>query len=361
MQIWETFFREKIQAQKDHGLYRQLSSQSANVDFRSNDYLGFAQMDDHGATGSRLLSGQKAFHEILETQIAQFHGFPQALLFNSGYDANLGLLSCIGDSETTILYDALCHASIRDGLRLGRTQNWSFRHNDTGHLHALLNKCPGKIIVVIESVYSMDGDEAPIEEITSLCRDFNALLIVDEAHALGVFGPRGEGLFSHTTDTESIKVVTFGKALGAHGAAILGSEHLKKYLINFCRPFIYSTALPPAQLRVISSRYTLLGDSNNARALLQHNIQHFVGRLSPAAKEAHIPSRSGIHAFLMEGNEKVISAARQLTESGFPVYPIRYPSVTSGKERLRICLHSFNSILDIEALAHQINKLYQHG
>ncbi len=251
----EQHLRQKLAERANSGNLRQLSLNSAPVDFYSNDYLGIATLGlqhdatgtsgvkvKSGSTGARLLSGNSAEAEALEKTIAAFHRAESALLFNSGYDANTGLIASITGRHTTILYDELCHASILDGIRLSQSsKRYKFRHNNIEDLASKLKKFQsGTIIVIVESVYSMDGDTAPLREAALLCEAYNAQLIVDEAHATGVFGARGEGLVSALglEDRVFARVHTFGKALGCHGAAVVGSDLLKQYLINFARSFI---------------------------------------------------------------------------------------------------------------------------
>ena len=195
----EDILLQKLQQRKEAGLYRELRDYSELIDFSSNDYLGLAKetessQEKSGATGSRLISGNFKEIEELEDFIADYHGFPAALIFNSGYTANLGLLSTIPQRGDTILYDELVHASIRDGIRLSNANSFSFSHNDTEGLKKRLEKAEGNVFVVVESVYSMDGDSPDLNSVAELCETYNANLLVDEAHALGVVGEKGEGV-----------------------------------------------------------------------------------------------------------------------------------------------------------------------
>ena len=212
-----------------------------------------------GSGGSRLLAGNYPLIEKLEKSIASFHDAEAGLIFNSGYDANIGLLSCIALKEDTILYDQLIHASLRDGIRLGYAQSFSFEHNNPASLELRLKQAAGTVYVVTESLFSMDGDLAPLQEMAALCEQYNAKLIVDEAHATGIVGEHGEGLVQHLQLQSKCfaRIHTFGKALGVHGAIVLGSSFLRSYLINFSRPFIYTTALPPCTVQHIAEAYKL--------------------------------------------------------------------------------------------------------
>jgi len=345
-----------------------LPQRSALVDFCSNDYLGFARSEIlrekikefeskcHdvliGSTGSRLISGNTRFYEELEDRISKFHHADAGLIFNSGYDANLGFFSCIPQRTDTILYDQLVHASIRDGIRLSFARGFSFEHNNVDALERRLKGATGNIFVAVESVYSMDGDCSPLTEIVELCSHYSANLIVDEAHATGVFGNRGEGKVVELGLEKRIfaRLYTFGKALGCHGAIVLGSETLRTYLVNFARSFIFTTALPFHSLISISCAYDQLGLSNKERSDLKSRISYFKGKIGPDIRHRMIESNSAIQCVVIRGNEKVRSAARNLQEDGFDVRPILHPTVPKGSERLRICLHAFNTEDEIDGL-----------
>jgi len=342
-----------------------------SIDFTSNDYLGFARSDElwrliksdlssepgkvNGSTGSRLLSGNSAMAEELETTLSDFHRGESALLFNSGYDANLGLFSCIAQRTDTIVYDELCHASIIDGIRLSHAQSVKFRHNNLTQLEEILKKAKGDVYVAAESVYSMDGDLAPLDELAKVCRLYNANLIVDEAHATGVFGSRGEGRTGELKLENKVfaRMHTFGKALGCHGAVVICSEVLKNYLVNFSRPFIYSTALPPHSLSAIKAAYAYLTTQAENRTLLFERIRFFREKVKvmEMADGIKIPERSGpIQNVVMSGNDRVKKLAAGVQSKGFDVRAIMSPTVPAGSERLRICLHSFNKEEEIEGL-----------
>jgi len=208
MSITDESISSELALRKTKGLLRQLPKENNLIDFCSNDYLGLARSKEladkvlsdlekeqnaGGSTGSRLITGNSSFAEELEAFIAEYHKAEAGLLFNSGYDANLGLLSAVPNRNDTVVHDELVHASIRDGIRLGLTKSYAFRHNDLSHLETQLKRAENSIFVVVESVYSMDGDLAPLKEICFLCKKYAAQLIVDEAHATGVFGKKGEG------------------------------------------------------------------------------------------------------------------------------------------------------------------------
>lgn len=361
---------------KDHFLQIQLDQRQAQnalralpperdlVDFCSNDYLGFAKNIDNqifinkvGSTGSRLLSGNTDFAEALEQKIAQFHRAGAGLLFNSGYAANLGLLSCIATRHDTILYDALSHASIRDGIRLSPAKSYSFAHNDVNDLNKKINNSSGRIFIIVESIYSMDGDAAPLPEICNIAAENNAYVIVDEAHSTGVFGENGEGLTVALGLQHKVwaRIHTFGKAIGSHGAIVLGSNTLRDYLINFSKPFVYTTAPPEHTLHTIHHAYNNLLN-NPAIKILHQNIQFFLQSLSNDIKPYFVPSQSPIQCLLWQGNDRVKAFAHALQTTGFDVRPILHPTVPQGQERLRICLHTFNKEAEITALTNFIDN-----
>ncbi|WP_373551417.1 aminotransferase class I/II-fold pyridoxal phosphate-dependent enzyme [Haliscomenobacter sp.] len=341
------------------------------VDFYSNDYLGMAQnpvvkaaietaLEEKGplgATGSRLISGNRQEMEAFEHFLATFHYSEKALLFNSGYAANQGLLSCMAERHDTIVYDQLIHASLREGLKLSLATHYSFRHNDLGHLEQKLQISKGQIFVLVESVYSMDGDEATLLELVELCEKYGAALIVDEAHATGVLGPEGRGLVAELGLEERVwaRIYTFGKALGGHGAAICGPGYLIDYLINFSKPFIYTTALPWHGLAGVQAAYQEM-QKGTALQALQQNIRFFTEQMPASLRPQFIPSRSAIQSLVYPGNSAVRELAKTLQDHGFAVWPILHPTVPKGQERLRICLHSFNTETQIQSLLDVIQQ-----
>ncbi|MBC8034332.1 MAG: aminotransferase class I/II-fold pyridoxal phosphate-dependent enzyme, partial [Chitinophagaceae bacterium] len=263
----EDFLITRLNERRERNAYRELLPASGKADFCSNDYLGIVKNKvlnnrkhtslRSGSTGSRLLSGNYEMIEHLEKQVAAFHGAASGLVFNSGYDANIGLLGSVARKGDSIIYDFLSHASLRDGIRLSAAQAFPFLHNDMESLEKRLKACsPGAntVFVVTESVFSMDGDLAPLQEIADLCKRYEANLIVDEAHATGVLGPGGAGLVQSLSLQHACfaRIHTFGKAVGCHGAVVLGSDVLRNFLINFCRPFIYTTALPESSIFQVS-------------------------------------------------------------------------------------------------------------
>jgi len=352
--------------------FRALKTTYPGIDFSSNDYLGFSsqgilsaeieklQPTKHtGSTGSRLISGNSVLFEEIEKDIAVFHHASSALLFNSGYDANLGLLSSIPQKADLILSDDLIHASLIDGIRLSYATNYKFRHNDVASLTELVERHRAsfkEIYVVVESVYSMDGDCAPLKAYTELCGKYNLHLIVDEAHAIGVFGNKGKGLCAehHIEEACFARIYTYGKAMGCHGAAIVGNhEALRDYLINFSRSFIYTTAMPEHSLLSIKAAYNLLEQTPEIDKL-KKNIQYFRSLLSNSS--LIIESNSAIHCRFVSGNDHVEVLENECMHHNLFVKAIKSPTVKEGQERLRICLHAFNTKEEMDLLAKLIRS-----
>nr|WP_242156365.1 8-amino-7-oxononanoate synthase [Aestuariivivens sediminis] len=383
--------QKKLDFRKETNAFRQLETPGHLVDFSSNDYLGFARAKDvfekthaylmhhnmhqNGSTGSRLLSGNHPLYAALEAVLCEFHQSAAALVFNSGYDANLGFFSCVPQRGDIILFDEYIHASIRDGISMSHAKAYKFKHNNIEdlslHLARLLKTRNNEVVyIVTESVFSMDGDSPDLETLVQLCKAHTAHLIIDEAHAVGVFGENGVGLVQKFGIEKEVfaRLVTFGKALGCHGAAILGSETLKEYLVNFSRSLIYTTALPPHSLATVHTIYNELYKTDNALSGDQHrekwhpnirklhqNIMVFKAEIkrlklnavsrgeAPEEIRGFIESDSAIHSCVIPGNAKVKHLARILQSNGYGVKPILSPTVPKGQERLRFCLHAYNS------------------
>lgn len=367
---------DKLEKRRDNKSLRTLKGQKNLIDFSSNDYLGLSRSKTifeashqylkeknsikNGATGSRLISGNHSLYEEVERFLCEFHRSESALIFNSGYDANVGFFSAVPQRGDVILYDEFAHASIRDGITLSNSKSYKFKHNDIDDLKYHLERVTlnlskrskeifGEIYIVTESVFSMDGDSPDLEEMVNILNQYKALLIVDEAHAVGVFGEKGVGIIQELGLESQIfaRIVTFGKALGCHGAAILGSKKLSEYLINFARSFMYTTGLPPHSLATIQEVYKFLNiNSNGVENILKlkQNIQFFNKELERLElQKIFTQSKSSIHCCIVSGNEKVKSIANNLQKKGFDVKPILSPTVPEGEERIRFCLHSYNS------------------
>lgn len=360
---------QKLNQRKVNYALRELPFSKELIDFASNDYLGFSQSETifnetheyllkndfkvNGATGSRLISGNHNLYPIAEKVIAMFHDVPAALIFNSGYDANVGFFSSVAQRNDVILYDELCHASIRDGITMSNAKSYKFQHNDLEDLESIIKRChtePFEVYVVTESVFSMDGDCPNLEEVIALCEKYGCHLVVDEAHALGVFGKNGEGVVQSLGLQNNVfaRIITYGKGLGCHGAAIVGSEELKSYLINFARSFIYTTGLSPHSVATILIAYQHLITEKVAMQNLKQNIQFFnQEKAQLGLKSLFVYSKSAIQCAIIPGNEKVKSIAIKLQENGFEVKAILSPTVPEGQERLRFCLHTYNSEAEI--------------
>lgn len=368
---------QKLEARRAENSFRTLRDSSNAIDLVSNDYLSLARspalaerirtlMGEHsqeliGGGGSRLLSGERPLCGEIESQLAAFHEAQSALLFHSGFDANVGLLSSVADRHDTILFDALCHASIRDGIRLSRAQAFSFQHNDLNDLSAKLERASGdSTFIVTESVFSMDGDLAPLEEIAALAKRTEAHLIVDEAHATGIFGPHGVGRVQELDLTEQVwaRVHTFGKALGVQGAAVVGALPLRNYLINFARPFIYTTAHSLPQLLSIKAAYELLPALEFERSRLWRLIERFRSEVQHRHLSAS-DAPSPIQFILVPGADLARSISTSLLEQGFDCRAILSPTVPKGTERLRVCLHAHNTLEQVNRFLDTVETLFQ--
>lgn len=370
----EDKLNEALEKRKRESLFRSLQVNENLIDFCSNDYLSFARSEKikneltqilhdlnplSGSTGSRSISGNTAFAEALEKRIADFHCAKAGLLFNSGYDANVGLFSCIAGKGDTIICDELIHASIIDGCRLSHATRFRFAHNDLEDLEKKLQHAIGNIFVAVESVYSMDGDCAPLKEIVALCEKYNASLIVDEAHATGVFGKKGEGLVQSLELHTKVfaRIHTFGKAMGCHGAIVIGSETLRSYLINFARSFIFTTALPLHSLANIQCAYETLNNEGFENNSLHRLIKQFKENFKTVADTYLISSVSPIQSLIIPGNERARNVSKQLQKKNFDIRAILSPSVPAGKERLRISLHLHNTEEQIDALTKNLYEI----
>ncbi|KIC02280.1 8-amino-7-oxononanoate synthase [Flavobacterium sp. JRM] len=368
---------QKLVVRKQNKALRQLPYTSASIDFTSNDYIGFSNSaaifnkthqylldtncTKNGATGSRLISGNHSLYKITETFIAQFHESESALIFNSGYDANVGFFSAVPQRNDVILYDELSHASIRDGILMSNAKSYKFNHNDFEDLERLILKHQNTdipsgdkekktvlntIYIVTESVFSMDGDCPNLEELVVLSEKYNCYLVIDEAHALGVFGEKGEGLvqFLGLHNRVFARVMTFGKGLGSHGAAVLGSEELKEYLVNFARSFIYTTGLSPHSVATIFIAYQQLEIEKETIEKLRQNIVYFNQQKKLLGLQSmFVRSKSAIQSAIIPGNENVKEVAKKMLDKGFDVKAIVSPTVPEGQERLRFCIHSYNT------------------
>lgn len=341
----------KLLKRQEEGTMRSLLSFEGSIDFFSNDYLGMSQVENQvvlkGATGSRLISGNTNQMETVERQLANFFNTSAGLFYQSGYAANIGFFSCVPQKGDIVLFDEDCHASIRDGLRLSTAQSFKFSHNDLLDLEHKLEKYKHAdcLYVVVEGLYSMSGKMPNVEALDQLVQKYGAELIVDEAHSAGVFGEEGRGLFEGVDCT---RLITFGKAYGAHGALWLCSEDLRNYLINFSRSFIYTTATPLAVMEHALDNVQRVSQRND-RMKLQENIALFRSLVPPTMLVSD--DQSPIQMIQLSDRRGLKDLEAKLIDSNFAVKAIYEPTVQIEKEGLRISLHSFNTNAEIKSLS----------
>ncbi|MEL7083256.1 MAG: 8-amino-7-oxononanoate synthase [Cyanobacteria bacterium J06597_1] len=331
------------------------------INFSSNDYLGLAQhpvlkaaaveaTQQHGtgSGASRLVTGSSDRFSTLERDIADWKSTDDAVVFNSGYQANIGVVGALTKRGDCIFYDALAHASLRDGIGLSRATAYEFPHNDVAYLETLLQQhtSQGMRAIVTESVFSMDGDLAPLARLLALARSYDCLLIVDEAHSVGVFGPQGAGLCAQLqlSDERLIHVGTCGKALGSFGAYIACCHSVAELLRNRARSFIYTTALPPATVAATQA----------AIAYVRQHSSDFQQQLW--SHRRYIEERLGVHThsqivpMVLGASARAQAASRQLEDQGFWVQAIRPPTVPHGTARLRLSLSAIHTVDQLDAL-----------
>jgi glycine C-acetyltransferase len=372
----KTALLEELDRLRSQGLYRTLrrvdgeQGSSVAVDGKrrillcSNNYLGLAnhpalkkaasealERFGCGSGASRLISGTMALHQDLEERVAAFKGTEAALIFNSGFQANTGIIPALVEREDAVFSDALNHASIIDGCRLSRAKVHIYRHCDPDHLGSLLQReaQARRKLIVTESVFSMDGDLAPLADIVSHAERYGALLMVDEAHATGLFGPHGAGLAQELglQDGVDIQMGTFSKALGSFGAYVAGSKAMIELLVNRARPFIYSTSLPPPVLGASLAAVDLVEKDRSLRDSLWSNVRFAKQELASLGlgKEA---AESPIFPIVIGDPEKTLQAATALDERGVFVQAIRPPTVPAGTSRLRLTVMATHSRQELQ-------------
>ena len=337
----------------------------AAIDASSNDYLGFATravsretLGNPGAAASRLIHGSTAEHLKLEAELAAWIGAESSLLFSSTYAANLGLISALGSPGTVILSDSANHASLIDGARLSKADVRVIPHLDLAALGVALNEHRGARAcwVVTESYFSMDGDGPDLRTLRALCDQHDACLIVDEAHALGVFGPSGGGRCAEAGVKADILVGALGKAIGTHGGFIAGSRRLRTFLWNKARSFVFSTAPSPRLADLTSIHVQLCQEADALRAALASNA----AQLRAALQAAHLPvaanSFGPITSVILGENERVLAAAARLRAVGILAQAIRPPTVPNGAARLRLTVKATFSRADIARLAQAVKE-----
>ncbi|WP_444920845.1 8-amino-7-oxononanoate synthase [Microbulbifer sp. CnH-101-G] len=374
--------RQRLDERHRDNLYRQIKtleaapSPTAVVDgrelltFSSNDYLGLASHSEviraqqagaelgAGATASHLVNGHLQVHQQLQQSLAEATGREAALVFSSGYMANVGTLCALLGRADNVISDKLNHASLIDGARLSGANSLRFAHSDLGALRRQLQRAAdrgGNILVAVDGVYSMDGDLAPLADIAALCREFSAWLMVDEAHGFGVMGSEqlplaGSGAAAGLgQDALPVLMGTLGKAAGNAGAFVAGSQALIDYLVQFARPYIYTTGMPPAVASGCNAAIKLMRSEPELNRLLQANITYF----RRCAAQANLPltdSSSAIQPIVLGCEEIVMAVSAQLEQRGFLVGAIRPPTVPAGTARLRITLSASHSYSQIDAL-----------
>ncbi|MDD5457892.1 MAG: 8-amino-7-oxononanoate synthase [Phycisphaerae bacterium] len=328
-------------------------------DFSSNDYLGLSEHPQlkiaatkaiekygTGSCASRLLNGNFNIHHELEEKTASFKDKESALVYNCGYQANVGIISAICNSSDAVFCDKLSHASILDGISLSGARMFRFRHNDIEHLESLLKKSSGKFenrLIITESIFSMDGDRAPLKEIVSLKEKYDCKIMVDEAHATGVFGKTGSGVVGEEGLNEKVDFVmgTFSKALGSFGAYLACAKKMKEYLINTSRSFIYSTALPPSVIAANIAALEVVRKESFRRETLLENAAYFRSELEKKGFQS--ASESQIVPLVISDASKTVKMSNTLGQNGYIVGAIRPPTVPEGQSRLRISLTYYHN------------------
>jgi len=359
---------------KERGRLRALQPRGG-VDFSSNDYLGLSSSGllaeaardalargvSIGSGGSRLLRGNDAEHEALEAEAAALFGTEAALFFSSGFAANATLLSTLPQRGDVILHDALVHASAHEGMRMCHAKRQSIRHNDVQAYADALAKLRtaggrGTPWIVVESLYSMDGDRAPLTELAALAEQYGAMLIVDEAHATGLFGAQGRGLAAALDGrADVITLRTFGKALGCEGAILCGPQLMKDFLVNRGRGFIFSTAPSPLVAAIARQALAIMASADDRREALWKRVEVAEARLAPLGVSA---TGSQIIPVMIGDDSRAMEIAGQLQQAGFDIRAVRPPTVPEGTSRLRLSVTLNASLEDIEALTECLAKVF---
>jgi 8-amino-7-oxononanoate synthase len=388
MKVIEDQMNDKLQARSVNMSKRKLIDNSLLKDFTSNDYLSLARtpkvqskIDEltkglvtFGSTGSRLLTGNHKRAHSLEIFLSNFHKSEDALLFNSGFDLNFGLFSAIAQSEHDFfIYDELIHSSMIEGIKRSKTKkSVQFQHNSITEFERKLkdliksSNMESNVFVCVESVYSMDGSICRLNEIYDIAKQYqNVHLIIDEAHGTGILGPTGRGLVSFLGLEDKIlaRIHTFGKAIGCHGAVVLGSSILCEYLVNYAKPLIFSTFMPLHSIITIECCYEYMMNNHNVLiGRLNALIRRFKTNLKSLPDGILLESDTPIQGIIVKGNDNVCRAADILQKRfGLDIRPIRFPTVAKGTERLRICLHSHNTLDDVDYLCTSLGSIFLVG
>lgn len=360
----QRFCVEKIQGQQI------IIDGKTYTNFSSNDYLGLNQHPDieksfqHGidsyglcSTGSNLITGFNKAHQQLENTICEWLNQESCLLFTSGFTANQGFMQAINQPDTQLLLDKLSHASLIDGAFTGESRNKRFLHNDLEQLERFLQKSNvSNKLIVSEGVFSMDGDQAPVTKLSLLAQKYNAWLYLDDAHSLGVVGDNGAGSSSFKTNQPiDIVMATFGKALATSGAFIACSKNLKEYLLNYCRHYIYTTALSPAIAVATNSSIQLIQKEQWRREKIASLSELFISLLD--CNVEILPTQSSIHALVIGDENKTLSVAQEMKNQGFWLTAIRPPTVKPNSSRLRVTICANHNVNNIRGLASALNKV----
>lgn len=380
---WSKFIKNSLLNYKEKNLWRTrkiienyngkkiIFNKKKYINFSSNDYLGLSKNKEIikickksiekyglGSGGSGHITGYHNIHHKLENKISNWLGYPKAILFISGYVANQSVLTTLMKKNDFIFADKLIHSSLIDGSLFSQAQLKRFPHNRIDILKKLFKKkIIGKILVVTEGVFSMDGDFSPLNKIQKLAIKNKAKLMVDDAHGIGVFGKYGKG----SCDVYNIKpeflIITFGKAFGLSGAALLCNSKMSDYFLQFSKHLIYSTNMPPSQAFVLYKLVSKIKNSDNLRKILKININYFI----KLVKHYNLPflySNTPIQPLIIGNNERVLKLSRFLAKNGFWVQAIRYPTVPLSMSRLRITLTANHNLNDIEHLFEILNKFF---
>ena len=322
--------------------------------------MEFTEQYGTGGRASRLLSGNFEYHILLEEKIAELKNKEAGLIFGNGYITNTTVIPALSGRDTIIFADWLVHASIIDGIILSRSNYFRFNHNDMGHLEQLVERERNKyknVLIITESIFSMDGDKAPLQELVELKEKYDALLYVDEAHATGIFGPKGSGLVEEAGLSDKCDIImgTFSKALGSYGAYIATSKLMKEYLVNKTRGFIFSTALPPSVIGASIAGIELLKKEPNRREELLDKCEYFRNKLLKEGLE--VSGDSQIIPIIIGDIEKTVYIAEELLDNGFYVLPIRPPTVPEGSSRLRLSVTYDHPVKALDKFVEVLEKL----
>lgn len=396
MSVFQHYWRTVLAEKKSQGLYRQLqelqSPQGEHVEvdgkrflaFCSNDYLGLANhpdiktaamssisQDGFGSGASHMVIGHHRQHALLEQELAAFTGRDRALVFSSGYMANLALVSTLVGKSDVVLHDRLNHASLLDGGLLSGARFQRYLHNDMLSLRSYLQKFSQdpkvqKILVVTDGVFSMDGDLARLDQMSELCKEFDALLMVDDAHGFGVIGESGRGTVSHYALSQQdvpVLIGTFGKAFGTSGAFVAGSELLIDYLLQTARPYIYTTAMPPSTAAATRESLRVVEASTEAREHLRNLLNYFKDAMKSLSGEADVctlwPSDTPIQPIIIGDSFKTLAISRHLAGQGILVGAIRPPTVPEQTSRLRVTFSAGHSFKDVDLLIAALKSAFE--